>query len=98
MEGRYSDRALFPRLPGTLNLPETNSDLNTVSQLGMGGWHGQEIGKPTAEMREYVALVRAILAGEPPPAGRRWQSTFAFMGFTTCSSPCGHTLVCLPPC
>jgi alkanesulfonate monooxygenase SsuD/methylene tetrahydromethanopterin reductase-like flavin-dependent oxidoreductase (luciferase family) len=47
----------------------------------MGGWHGQQIGKPTAEMREYIAIVRAILAGEPPPPGKRWQSTFAFMGF-----------------
>jgi alkanesulfonate monooxygenase SsuD/methylene tetrahydromethanopterin reductase-like flavin-dependent oxidoreductase (luciferase family) len=47
----------------------------------MGGWHGQEIGKPTAEMREYMAIVRAILAGEQPPAGKRWTSTFAFMGF-----------------
>jgi alkanesulfonate monooxygenase SsuD/methylene tetrahydromethanopterin reductase-like flavin-dependent oxidoreductase (luciferase family) len=47
----------------------------------MAGWHGQEIGKPTAEMREYVAIVRAILGGEPAPAGERWQSTFTFMGF-----------------
>jgi alkanesulfonate monooxygenase SsuD/methylene tetrahydromethanopterin reductase-like flavin-dependent oxidoreductase (luciferase family) len=47
----------------------------------MGGWHGQEIGVPTAEMREYVAVVRAILAGEPPPPGQRWNSTFAFTGF-----------------
>jgi alkanesulfonate monooxygenase SsuD/methylene tetrahydromethanopterin reductase-like flavin-dependent oxidoreductase (luciferase family) len=50
-------------------------------RVTMGGWHGQEIGKPTVEMREYVAIVRAILAGEPPPAGRRWTSNFAFMGF-----------------
>ena len=48
----------------------------------MGGWHGQQIGKPTAEMREYITIVRAILAGEPPPPGQRWTSTFAFMGFT----------------
>jgi alkanesulfonate monooxygenase SsuD/methylene tetrahydromethanopterin reductase-like flavin-dependent oxidoreductase (luciferase family) len=47
----------------------------------MSGWHSQEIGKPTAEMREYIAIVRAILAGEPPPPGKRWQSTFALMGF-----------------
>jgi alkanesulfonate monooxygenase SsuD/methylene tetrahydromethanopterin reductase-like flavin-dependent oxidoreductase (luciferase family) len=47
----------------------------------MGGWHGQEIGKPTAEIREYVAIVRAVLAGREPPAGDRWTSTFAFMGF-----------------
>jgi alkanesulfonate monooxygenase SsuD/methylene tetrahydromethanopterin reductase-like flavin-dependent oxidoreductase (luciferase family) len=50
-------------------------------RVTMGGWHGQEIGKPTAEMREYVAIVRAILAGMAPPAGERWTSTFAFMGF-----------------
>jgi alkanesulfonate monooxygenase SsuD/methylene tetrahydromethanopterin reductase-like flavin-dependent oxidoreductase (luciferase family) len=56
--------------------------LGTGHRSTMGGWHGQQIGKPTAEMREYIAIVRAILAGEPPPAGKRWQSTFAFMGFT----------------
>jgi alkanesulfonate monooxygenase SsuD/methylene tetrahydromethanopterin reductase-like flavin-dependent oxidoreductase (luciferase family) len=50
-------------------------------RVTMGGWHGQEIGKPTVEMREYLAIVRAILAGEPPPAGKRWTSNFAFMGF-----------------
>jgi alkanesulfonate monooxygenase SsuD/methylene tetrahydromethanopterin reductase-like flavin-dependent oxidoreductase (luciferase family) len=50
-------------------------------RVTMGGWHGQEIGKPTTEMREYVAIVRAILAGVPPPSGERWTSTFAFMGF-----------------
>jgi alkanesulfonate monooxygenase SsuD/methylene tetrahydromethanopterin reductase-like flavin-dependent oxidoreductase (luciferase family) len=48
----------------------------------MGGWHGQEIGPPVAEMREYLAIVRAILAGDPPPEGRRWRSTFAFNGLT----------------
>jgi alkanesulfonate monooxygenase SsuD/methylene tetrahydromethanopterin reductase-like flavin-dependent oxidoreductase (luciferase family) len=47
----------------------------------MGGWHGQEIGKPVEEMREYMAIVRAILAGESPPPGKRWTSTFAFTGF-----------------
>jgi alkanesulfonate monooxygenase SsuD/methylene tetrahydromethanopterin reductase-like flavin-dependent oxidoreductase (luciferase family) len=32
-------------------------------------------------MREYLAVVRAILAGEPPPEGERWRSNFAFTGF-----------------
>jgi alkanesulfonate monooxygenase SsuD/methylene tetrahydromethanopterin reductase-like flavin-dependent oxidoreductase (luciferase family) len=32
-------------------------------------------------MREYVALVRALLAGGEPPAGQRWNSSFAFNGF-----------------
>jgi alkanesulfonate monooxygenase SsuD/methylene tetrahydromethanopterin reductase-like flavin-dependent oxidoreductase (luciferase family) len=56
--------------------------LGTGHRVTMGGWHGQEIGHPLDEMREYLAIVRAVLAGEPPPAGRRWRSTFAFNGFT----------------
>jgi alkanesulfonate monooxygenase SsuD/methylene tetrahydromethanopterin reductase-like flavin-dependent oxidoreductase (luciferase family) len=47
----------------------------------MGAWHGQEIGRPTAEMREYLTIVRAILEGKPPPHGERWASSFAFRGF-----------------
>jgi alkanesulfonate monooxygenase SsuD/methylene tetrahydromethanopterin reductase-like flavin-dependent oxidoreductase (luciferase family) len=56
--------------------------LGTGHRVTMGGWHGQDIGKPVPEMREYLSIVRAILAGEPPPEGRRWRSNFAFMGFT----------------
>src|SRR6202451_879660 len=61
--------------------------LGTGHRATMGGWHGQDIGNPVAEMREYVALVRALLAGtglagRERPAGRRWNSTFAFNGFT----------------
>jgi alkanesulfonate monooxygenase SsuD/methylene tetrahydromethanopterin reductase-like flavin-dependent oxidoreductase (luciferase family) len=55
--------------------------LGTGHRATMGGWHGQDIGSPVAEMREYVALVRALLAGQEPPAGQRWNSTFAFNGF-----------------
>jgi alkanesulfonate monooxygenase SsuD/methylene tetrahydromethanopterin reductase-like flavin-dependent oxidoreductase (luciferase family) len=40
------------------------------------GWHGQTIDKPGSEMREYVAILRAILAGEEPPAGAKWQTGF----------------------
>jgi alkanesulfonate monooxygenase SsuD/methylene tetrahydromethanopterin reductase-like flavin-dependent oxidoreductase (luciferase family) len=82
---------IYHRSPASM--AQTAATLDDISQgrfrlgLGvghrvtMGGWHGQEIGKPTVEMREYVAIVRAILAGEPPPAGKRWTSNFAFMGF-----------------
>jgi probable F420-dependent oxidoreductase len=45
------------------------------------GWYGQEIGKPVAEMREYVRIVRAILRGEEPPPGERWRTGFRFMGY-----------------
>jgi alkanesulfonate monooxygenase SsuD/methylene tetrahydromethanopterin reductase-like flavin-dependent oxidoreductase (luciferase family) len=56
--------------------------LGVGHRVTMGGWHGQEIGRPTSEMREYVALVRALLGGEQPPTGLRWNSTFRFTGFT----------------
>jgi alkanesulfonate monooxygenase SsuD/methylene tetrahydromethanopterin reductase-like flavin-dependent oxidoreductase (luciferase family) len=44
------------------------------------GWHGQTIDKPVAEMREYVAIVRAILRGEDPPAGDKWSTGFHLAG------------------
>jgi alkanesulfonate monooxygenase SsuD/methylene tetrahydromethanopterin reductase-like flavin-dependent oxidoreductase (luciferase family) len=44
------------------------------------GWHGQTIDKPVAEMREYVAIVRAILRGEDPPAGEKWRTGFHLSG------------------
>src|SRR6201995_2016613 len=53
----------------------------TGHRATMGGWHGQDIGNPVAEMREYVALVRSLLAGSEPLSGLRWNSTFAFNGF-----------------
>ena len=43
-------------------------------------WHGQSIDKPVTEMREYEAIVRAILRGEAPPPGQKWQSQFALSG------------------
>jgi len=55
--------------------------LGTGHQVTMGGWHGQTIGKPVAEMREYVSVVRAVLDGTTPFEGSRWSSTFAFMGW-----------------
>src|SRR5258708_39791089 len=55
--------------------------LGVGHRITMGGWHGQQIGKPTAEMREYIGIVRAILAGQAPPPGERWPSNFAFIAF-----------------
>jgi alkanesulfonate monooxygenase SsuD/methylene tetrahydromethanopterin reductase-like flavin-dependent oxidoreductase (luciferase family) len=43
-------------------------------------WHGQSIDKPVTEMREYTAIVRAILDGEPPPPGDKWTSHFQLGG------------------
>ena len=45
------------------------------------GWYGDTIGRPVAEMREYVQIVRAILNREDPPGGERFSSSFHFMGY-----------------
>ena len=55
--------------------------LGTGHQVTMGGWHGQTIGKPVAEIREYVSVVRAVLDGTTPFEGSRWSTTFAFVGW-----------------
>jgi alkanesulfonate monooxygenase SsuD/methylene tetrahydromethanopterin reductase-like flavin-dependent oxidoreductase (luciferase family) len=49
-------------------------------------WYGQQIGKPVAEMREYVTAMRAMFRGEDPAAAtgegeKRWPTSFRFMGY-----------------
>ena len=56
--------------------------LGSGHRVTMAAWHGQEIGDPLAEMREYVSVVRSLLAGHPAADGARWRSQFAFAGFT----------------
>jgi F420-dependent oxidoreductase-like protein len=43
-------------------------------------WYGTEIRKPVAEMRDYVAVLRAIVAGEDPPKSERFPTRFHFLG------------------
>src|SRR3954462_4518927 len=43
-------------------------------------WYGSEIGKPVTEMRDYVAVLRAILAGEDPPESQAFPTRFHFLG------------------
>jgi probable F420-dependent oxidoreductase len=81
---------IYTRTPATM--AQTAATIDDLSggrlNLGLGvshrpvveGWHGQTIDKPVAEMREYVAIVRAILRGEPPPEGERWSTGFALGG------------------
>ena len=78
---------IYTRTPATM--AQTAATIDELSggrlDLGLGvshrpiveGWHGQTIDRPVAEMREYVAIVRAILAGEQPPAGDKWSTGFA---------------------
>jgi F420-dependent oxidoreductase-like protein len=78
---------IYTRTPA--NMAQTAATIHDLSGgrlvLGLGvshrpvveAWFGQTIDKPLAETREYVAIVRAILAGEQPPAGEKWRSSFA---------------------
>lgn len=77
---------IYSRTPATMaQTAATIADLSGGRMiLGLGvshrpvveGWHGQSIDHPVAEMREYVAIVRAILSGEEPPGGEKWRSSF----------------------
>ena len=81
---------IYTRTPATMAMTAATLQEQSGGRLRLGlgvshravveGWHGQTIDKPVAEMREYVAIVRAILAGEPPPAGEKWQTSFALSG------------------
>jgi alkanesulfonate monooxygenase SsuD/methylene tetrahydromethanopterin reductase-like flavin-dependent oxidoreductase (luciferase family) len=83
---------IYTRTPATM--AQTAATIDELSggrlTLGLGvshrpvveGWHGQTIDRPVAEMREYVAIVRAILHGEDPPAGEKWKTSFRLMGLS----------------
>jgi F420-dependent oxidoreductase-like protein len=84
---------IYTRTPATM--AQTAATIDELSggrlTLGLGvshrpvveGWHGQTIDRPVAEMREYAAIVRAILRGEDPPAGEKWRTGFHLLGIAT---------------
>ncbi len=84
---------IYTRTPATM--AQTAATIDELSggrlNLGLGvshrpvveGWHGQTIDRPVAEMREYASIVRAILRGEQPPAGVKWQTGFHLAGIET---------------
>jgi F420-dependent oxidoreductase-like protein len=56
--------------------------LGVSHRITVENWYGQEIGKPVAEMREYVGAVRAMFRGEDPPAdATKFRTNFHFMGY-----------------
>jgi alkanesulfonate monooxygenase SsuD/methylene tetrahydromethanopterin reductase-like flavin-dependent oxidoreductase (luciferase family) len=81
---------IYTRTPATM--AQTAATIDELSEgrftLGLGvshrpvveGWHGQSIDRPAAEMREYTSIVRAILRGEDPPDGEKWQTSFRLLG------------------
>jgi alkanesulfonate monooxygenase SsuD/methylene tetrahydromethanopterin reductase-like flavin-dependent oxidoreductase (luciferase family) len=84
---------IYTRTPATM--AQTAATIDELSggrlTLGLGvshrpvveGWHGQTIDRPVAEMREYASIVKAILRGEDPPAGEKWQTGFHLLGIET---------------
>src|SRR3954449_2885430 len=82
---------IYTRTPATMaQTAATIADLSSGRfVLGLGvshrpvveGWYGQTIDKPVAEMKEYVAIVRAILTGEAPPEGRKFKTAFQLAGY-----------------
>jgi probable F420-dependent oxidoreductase len=81
---------IYTRTPATMAQTAATIDEFSGGRLTLGlgvshravieGWHGQTIDKPVTEMREYASIVRAILRGEDPPRGEKWQTGFHFMG------------------
>lgn len=81
---------IYTRTPATM--AQTAASIDEISggrlTLGLGvshrpvveSWHGQSIDRPVHEMREYTAIVRAILRGEDPPAGEKWRTGFRLFG------------------
>lgn len=81
---------IYTRTPATM--AQTAATIDEISggrlTLGLGvshrpvveGWHGQSIDRPVHEMREYTAIVRAILRGEDPPTGEKWHTGFRLFG------------------
>lgn len=81
---------IYTRTPATMAQTAVTIDELSGGRLNLGlgvshrpiveGWHGQTIDKPVAEMREYVAIVRAIAHGEEPPPGAKWRTGFRLAG------------------
>lgn len=81
---------IYSRPPATTAQQAATIDeiSNARLTLGLGvshrviveNWFGSEIRKPVTEMRDYVAVVRAILAGEDPPESERFSTRFHLMG------------------
>ncbi len=87
---------IYTRTPATMAQTAATIDDLSAGRLNLGlgvshrpvveGWHGQTIDRPVAEMREYVAIVRAILRGEAPPTAAldapavKWRTGFQLAG------------------
>ncbi len=49
-------------------------------QVTVENWFGGHIERPVTAMREYIAILRAVFAGQEPPQGELFKTHFRFMG------------------
>jgi F420-dependent oxidoreductase-like protein len=49
-------------------------------QVTVEHWYGNTIDRPVSEMRDYVTILRAILAGDDPPESQKFPTRFHFLG------------------
>src|SRR3954467_14851983 len=80
---------IYTRTPA--NMAQTAATVDELSggrhNLGIGvshrpvveGWYGQTIDRAGRESGDYVSIVRAILRGEDPPPGEKWQTAFRLL-------------------
>jgi F420-dependent oxidoreductase-like protein len=54
--------------------------LGVSHQVTVENWYGGHIERPVTAMREYIAVLRAIFAGQDPPGGQYFRTHFRFMG------------------
>ena len=84
---------IFSRTPATMAQAAATIDefsggrmvlgLGVSHQVTVENWYDAKISKPVSQMRDYVAIVRAILRSEAPPEGEFFKTRFQFMGYET---------------
>jgi alkanesulfonate monooxygenase SsuD/methylene tetrahydromethanopterin reductase-like flavin-dependent oxidoreductase (luciferase family) len=78
---------IYTRTPASMAQTAATVDEFSGGRLNLGlgvshrpvveAWFGQTLDKPVTEMREYHAIVRAILDGSEIPAGEKWHTQMA---------------------
>jgi F420-dependent oxidoreductase-like protein len=81
---------IYSRTPVATAQQAVTIDEMTAGRLTLGigvshrvtveNWYGARIDRPVTEMRDYVAVLRAILAGEDPPESEKFSTRFHFLG------------------